>query len=204
MMMDFARRSLSSPAVYDLYQSLVGSPASHRRFIAETLQPRSGERVLDIGCGVGASLRYVPDDVGYVGIDLSPSYIAKAKAAFGDRGTFVCADVNDLDADNLGLFDRAFAYGVLHHLPDAVVGQVGALVRRVVKPGGTFSTIDPCYEPGQHRIAKLFIDNDRGQFVRHRTDYERLAGRIGPVRSAISHDELRIPFTQIIMTVDVG
>ena len=201
MLVDLAKRTLTSPAMFDAYQSLVGAPECHRRFIHEMVRPIPGERILDLGCGVGASIRYLPDTTDYVGIDISEAYIAKARAAYGHRGKFVCADVTKVDADALGTFDRAFAFGVLHHLSDSVAAHAVRLLRHVVKHGGTFVTIDPCLVPGQHMVAKLLIENDRGEHVRDRAGFERIVSDIGKVRTEIHHDLLRIPYTQIVMWV---
>jgi SAM-dependent methyltransferase len=203
MIMDFARGALSFPAVYDSYQSLVGAPRCHQRFIAEMVRPRAGERVLDIGCGVGASVRYLPAGVRYVGIDISEAYIARARADYADRGDFFCVDAGSATAETLGQFDLAFSFGVLHHLSDEMVGRVIDLVRKVVRPGGRFVTIDPCYAAGQNAIAKLIIDNDRGEFVRDRDGYVPLLAGLGEVSAAIHHDLLRIPYTQIVMQVEL-
>lgn len=203
MIVDVAKKALSFPAVFDVYQSLVGAPECHRRFICDMVAPLAGERIADIGCGVGASMRYLPETVGYVGIDISHAYIAKAKADFGSRGEFLCADVTDLDPAGLGAFDRAFSFGVLHHLSDELVVRMLEFVRRVVKPGGTFVTIDPCYVPGQSRVAKFLIDNDRGAHVRTPDEFVRLASRLGTVRTEVHHDLLRIPYSQLIMRIEI-
>jgi len=86
------------PAAFDLYQSAIGAPECHRRFITEQVLPRPGQRVLDVGCGVGASLKFIPDGVGYCGIDISPSYIEAARRAHGSRGEFVCVDLQNAGA----------------------------------------------------------------------------------------------------------
>ena len=203
MIMDFARSALSFPVVYDSYQSLVGAPRCHQRFIAEMVRPRAGERVLDIGCGVGASVRYLPAGVGYVGIDISEAYIDRARADHADRGDFFCADVGSVNAEMLGQFDLAFSFGVLHHLSDEIVARVVELVRKVVRPGGRFVTIDPCYVAGQNAIARLLIDNDRGEHVRDEVGYTRLMTALGDVSAVVHHDLLRIPYTQIVMQVDL-
>lgn len=204
MILDFAKRALSIPAVFDAYQSLVGSPAAHRRIISEMVCPRPGERFLDIGCGVGAIVPLLPQDIDYVGIDLSPAYIEKAKKTHGGKRTFICTDVADADADMLGTFDRAVAFGMLHHVPDDVAAQVAALVRRVVKPGGYFITIDPCYVPQQNTFARFLIGNDRGCFVRDEEGYRRIVQDLGDVTARIHHDLLRVPYTQLVMTVKLS
>ncbi len=203
MIMDFARGALSFPAVYDSYQSLIGAPRCHQRFIADMVRPTAGDRVLDIGCGVGASVRYLPAGVRYVGIDISEAYIARARADHGDRGEFFCVDAGSVKPETLGQFDLAFSFGVLHHLSDQMVARVIALVRNVVRTGGRFVTIDPCYVGGQNAIAKLLIDNDRGEFVRDRDGYTRLMTALGDVSVTVHHDLLRIPYTQIVMQVEL-
>jgi SAM-dependent methyltransferase len=203
MIMDIARSALSFPAVYDSYQSLVGAPRCHQRFITEMVCPLATDRVLDIGCGVGASVRYLPAGVRYVGIDLSEAYIARARSDYAARGEFFCVDVAAAKAEALGRFDLAFSFGVLHHLSDEVVARVVELVRTVVRPGGKFVTIDPCYLPGQSPIAKLLIDNDRGEFVRDVQGYAQLMVGLGTVRSTIYQDLLRIPYTQLVMEIEL-
>src|SRR5262249_27275116 len=118
-----------------------------------------------------------------------------------DRGDFYCVDVGSVKAETLGRFDLAFSFGVLHHLSDEIVARVVELVRKAVRPGGRFVTIDPCYVAGQNAIAKLLIDNDRGEFVRDRDGYTRLMAGLGDVSATVHHDLLRIPYTQVVMQV---
>jgi SAM-dependent methyltransferase len=196
-------RLLATPIVYDTYQSLIGAPGCHARFISEMVLPLRGERILDLGCGVGAGIRFLPKEISYVGIDVNAPYIETARDKYGERYTFICADVSSVDPQSLGSFDRAFSFGVLHHLSDAVAARAVDLIRRVVRPGGMFVTIDPCYASGQSAIAKFLIDNDRGKYVRDQAGFERLVSGMGKVRSRIYHDLLRTPYTQIVMQVTI-
>jgi SAM-dependent methyltransferase len=196
-------RLLATPIVYDTYQSLIGAPGCHARFMSEMVLPVRGERILDLGCGVGASIPFLPEEISYVGVDVSAPYIEMARAKYGERGMFICADASLLNSQSLGSFDRAFSFGVLHHLSETVATRAIDLVRRVLRPGGMFVTIDPCYVPGQSAIGKFLIDNDRGEYVRDQAGFERLVSGIGKVRSRIFHDLLRIPYTQIVMQVAI-
>ncbi len=189
---------LASPLVYDTSQWLVGARHCHAQFM-KMVSPVRGERVLDLGCGVGACLNDVPDGVTYVGIDLSAPYIRAAQARYGSRGTFICADLGSIDGANLGMFDRAFTHGLFHHLPNDVAARALDLVRRVVRPGGKLVTLEPCWVPGQSAIARFLIANDRGKFVRDQAGWERLLSGLGAVQSRIFHDLLRIPYTLIVI-----
>jgi SAM-dependent methyltransferase len=196
------KECLAHPALFDAYQAMIGVPRCHARLIAETLQVQSGERVLDIGCGVGASLRHVPDGARYVGIDVSEAYIRQARRRYKLRGEFICLDLAKVDGDQLGTFDRVFAFGVLHHLPDDLAQRVIELVGQVLRPGGRFMTIDPCYVQGQSRIAKWFIDNDRGRHVRDVNDFKAVLSKLGEIEIRVCHDLYRIPFTHLVCRFD--
>jgi len=95
---------------------------------------RTGERVLDAGCGTGylaAGLRRARPDVLVVGSDLSEGMLGAASAA--GASPLVQADATRLPFGD-GSFDLVVARGVLHHLPDVA----GALAewRRVLAPRG--------------------------------------------------------------------
>jgi len=74
------RRLLTRPWIYDLFQNLVGGVAIRRRFVRDYLGPFPGARILDIGCGTGNMLPFLPGDCGYLGFDFSEDYIAAARA----------------------------------------------------------------------------------------------------------------------------
>ena len=86
-------------------------------FFIQRVKP--GNRVLDIGCGIGALAHAVAEHGGVLlyGIDLSEKNIAQANRQFShERVTFVVGDVlKDLPNEN---FDIAILSNVLEHLPD--------------------------------------------------------------------------------------
>jgi SAM-dependent methyltransferase len=100
--------------------------------VVELLEPRAGERILDIGCGDGAlTERIAAVGAQVVGIDPSPAMLAAARA----RGL----DARSMDAGALpfsGEFDAVFTNAVLHWIPDLTPVLAG--VRRALKPGGRF------------------------------------------------------------------
>lgn len=109
--------------------------------LAERAGLRAGERVLDVGCGRGASLLPAAEAVGpsgvAVGIDLAPGMVAATADEARRRGlTQVHVKVGDAEAPDFpdASFDAVLGGLVLFFLPDAA-----ATVRayaRVLRPGG--------------------------------------------------------------------
>ncbi|HEV2320414.1 MAG TPA: class I SAM-dependent methyltransferase [Verrucomicrobiae bacterium] len=190
----------SYPAAYRLAQRWVGADYARKIFLAEYAKPAPGEKILDIGCGPGDILNYLPK-VNYSGLDLSPEYIRAAQERFGSKGRFCCADVGLATIEGeQGTFDLVLAIGVLHHLDELQAGQLFALARRALSPGGRLVTYDGCYSPGQSFVARWFLDRDRGKFVRTKDQYLHLASAcFSTVHPDLRHDLLRIPYTHLIM-----
>lgn len=68
---------------YDFIETLDMAP---RMAVLAGYATRLGlRRVLDIGCGTGLLLNYLPHDVAYVGIDISPTAVAEASRRFAAR-----------------------------------------------------------------------------------------------------------------------
>ena len=100
--------------------------------VLELLDPRPGERILDLGCGEGAlTEKIVAAGASVVGIDASEEMIAGARA----RGL----DARLMNAERLQLereFDAVFSNAALHWVRDHDAMLEG--VRRALKPGGRF------------------------------------------------------------------
>lgn len=190
---------LELPAVFDTYQWLVGAPACHRAFIRDWVKPLPGERVLDLGCGVGASLCHMPPGVDYTGLDINADYIDEARRRYRDRGRFLVGDVTDFRMDGEAPFDRALAFGVLHHLDDGIVSSMLTLAGKLCRRGAEMVMIEPAYAPGQPAIGKWLIDRDRGRHVRSVEAYRSLVSPFGDVEISVVHDMLNIPYTQAII-----
>lgn len=116
-------------------------------FLAETLRPRAGNRILDVGCGEGlAEMRIGRLHVSQLrlfGIDLMIERVFVARretVAHNQRVGFATADAASLPfRDNV--FDSTFCVAVLQHM-----GDVDAAVRefaRVTIPGGRVLAVEP-------------------------------------------------------------
>lgn len=186
---------MSRPAVYESFQRIMGAKRGRDWIVGDLIRPFPGMRILDLGCGPAEVLSHLPDDVDYVGYDMSAEYIAAANAKFGNRGTFHCRLLEQAEVATLDPFDLVMGIGVLHHLDDDTARQFMTLAKAALKPGGRVLTVDPCFEPGQNPIARFLISKDRGQHVRNKVGYRALTdGIFTDVAGAVTH-RAWIPYT---------
>lgn len=162
-----------------------------RSFEREHLALSPGQRLLDVGCGLGdASLALAADlgtDGQLVGIDFSEAMLAEATrraAAAGCRARYAVGDACAL-AEPDASFDAVRSERVLQWVPDPE--RAIAEMARVVRPGGLlcladsdFSTMrltigDPGLEGRLH--ATMGVDRDRQTTIGGRLD--RVAEAVG-------------------------
>lgn len=190
---------LSNPFFYGWFQKAVSRSRCPETWIRRYLCPVAGERLLDLGCGIGRILDHLPP-ADYWGLDSNPSYVRFAQKNFGHRARFICADLCDTPWPLQGFFDRVMALGILHHLTDEQARLVLDHARRVMKPRAKLVTFDGCYEKGQSPIARVLLSMDRGKYVRTQEGYESLARSV--FRQVSTHMErglLRVPYSHLIM-----
>lgn len=193
------RAVLSSPLVYDTFQRLMGGHVGRTDFARTMVRATAGTRVLDIGCGTGELLDYLPAGVVYDGWDISADYIAAARARFGPRGTFTSGLLTAETVAAVPPYDVVIASGVLHHLDDDDVRRFAALARQAVRGGGRVVTIDPVIAPGQHPLARFLIDRDRGQHVRTAEQYAALVRDTFDAVTGVVRHRRWVPYTHWMM-----
>jgi 2-polyprenyl-3-methyl-5-hydroxy-6-metoxy-1,4-benzoquinol methylase len=146
--------SVSSPREID---ALTSATLKHLRdrwwdaafttFLQDTLQPRAGNRILDVGCGTGkaeVSLGGLGlSQVTLFGIDRVHTRVreaAEATASHNIRAALATADASHLPFASEA-FDSTFCVAVLQHIKD-----LDTAVRefaRVTKPGGRVLVVEP-------------------------------------------------------------
>lgn len=165
------------------------------------VEPRPGDRVLDLGCAAGAMTDFLSaHGCDVVGVDAEPLAIETARSHFpGLR--FEQADVVALPYRDAS-FDKAVAADVVEHIDDATFERMLAEVRRVLVPGGTISIYTP--NP-RHLIERL---KERELLLAQNPTHIGL--RTAPVLRdaleragyAVERDEWRPSFFPVLRTVE--
>ncbi len=112
----------------------------------------TGMKVLDVGCGLGGSSRYLAARHGcdVTGIDLTPEYCAAAtdlsrRLGLGPRIRFECGSALDMPIEDAS-FDLAWTQHVQMNIADK--RGLYAEIFRVLRPGGKFAFHDVLAGPG--------------------------------------------------------
>jgi len=110
------------------------------------LAPKPGERLIDIGSGLGGPARYLAKVCGckVTGIDLTAEFVATAtdlarRAGLAAQVDFQQASATDLPFSD-GSFDLAWSQNVAMNIADRP--RYYAEMRRVLKPGGRLAISD--------------------------------------------------------------
>ena len=111
-----------------------------RELIIEWIDPRPGEKILDICSGTGTLTIMLAERLAgtgkVVGIELSPAQLRVARRKHQPAGlSFIEGDARDVPFPD-GCFDRSVVCGALHELPRDVRRRLLAEAHRVLKPEG--------------------------------------------------------------------
>lgn len=102
--------------------------------LIDLLEPRAGERIVDLGCGSGQLTASIASSGAYViGIDSSPAMIAQARANYPHL-EFRLADAREFELSEP--VQKVFSNAALHWVRDA--GLAASRIAAALLPGGKF------------------------------------------------------------------
>ena len=190
---------LEFPYLYSKFQSLVGGNIREWLFEKHWNLSNFNGKIIEVGCGPADSLQFLPF-AKYVGFDINPSYIDKAKKKWSDRGTFLNGTLKQLENNpELKNADIILFVGVLHHLGDEETDQVLSFAKNILSKDGKVLGIEPAFSKKQSLISKLIVSLDRGVNVRDYDNWKILFQKYFPnIESNLHHNLLRIPYTHIL------
>ena len=119
------------PELYEAKHSFVWQ---YGQDVVKLLDPKPGERILDLGCGTGnLTEKIARSGAEVVGIDSSPEMIGQARRSYPAL-SFVLADAAKMEFNNE--FDAVFSNAALHWMLDAEAVASG--IARALKINGRF------------------------------------------------------------------
>jgi Methylase involved in ubiquinone/menaquinone biosynthesis len=153
------------PELAALYDRISDLQFNDGRKLAEMMGTRTGDAVLDVGCGTGRLAVYLASIVGssgsVTGIDPSPYRVDIARRKLKEKGLksvrFMAGRGEDLGAFRDMEFDRVIYSSVFHWIDDKPAALEEAY--RVLKPGGRvgMNTVDKDHHSAMKQIMEDLI-----------------------------------------------
>jgi SAM-dependent methyltransferase len=120
---------------------------AYHDWLFEAARPFLGERVLEVGAGVGTMTARLGDRGAVVALEVEPDYAQQLRARFANDGrvSVLEGDINDpgLVTRIAGRIDSAMSFNVFEHIPDDVGGM--RHVCESLPPGGHFVCLVPAF-----------------------------------------------------------
>ena len=140
-----------SPETLAPFDHFHGRGVAATEEVATLLQPKAGERLLDIGSGIGGPARWLAAKSGchVTGVDLTPEFCAAARAlnaacGMADRVTIIEGSALALPVPD-GAFDAAYSQNVIMNIADKRHFYREAC--RALRPGGRLALSNLCAGP---------------------------------------------------------
>jgi len=120
------------------YDRVTRFPRERERSV-ELLHLNPGEQLLIIGCGTGADLPFIPQEIRVLAVDLSPAMLRQARAHLRPG-----VELREMDGMALALPDGSYDAAILHMVLEVIPDPVRCLAEaaRVLRVGGRLAVFD--------------------------------------------------------------
>jgi len=172
-----------------IYDPLIEKATAHwRQYSLSHLNPDADRKVLINGIGSGLDIPFLIKGSHYVGTDITPAMLNKARQRASKSECHI--DLEIADSMKLPYANNSFDVVIMHLILAVVPDSEKALAEatRVLKPGGKIYIFDKFLKPGQLAPCRRFLN----VFMRHiatRTDviFEEVLSRQTDL--TINHEE---------------
>ena len=141
------------------YDTIVSGPIDqYRRESISRIDKIQNQDVLINGIGSGLDLPHLPTGARYVGTDITPAMLERARKRAREINIDIQLQV--ADSQSLPFDDDSFDSIIMHLILAVVPNPVLALqeASRVLKPGGRIYLFDKFLQPGQLAIARRTLN----------------------------------------------
>ena len=142
--------------IYDRFVGGVFNSLRERNLKELHRLPLTSSKILLSGIGTGLDLPFLPQGPEYIGVDLTPAMLNKARA----RGKDLNIELQTGDAMGLTFEDNHFDAVIMHLILAVVPNPALALqeAQRVLKPGGYILILDKFLRPGEFAPLRRLIN----------------------------------------------
>lgn len=162
----------------------------HEESAVDFLNVKPGDKILDVGCGVGGPMRAIASHSGanIVGITINEYQVERArmhnkKAGLDSLCEVVCGNFLEMPFDD-NSFDGVYAMEATCHAPK--LEDVYAEIYRVLKPGCLFVSYEwvttEFYDANNKEHVEIVREVERGNALpglRHYSDISKIAKKVG-------------------------
>lgn len=189
---DVDRLRMEDLAALDQLHAGFGPATEH---LLDVLGVGADTNLLDVGCGIGGPARTAAARSGcrVRGVDLSPDFVALARALSERLGLSHLVSFDVGSATDLPYDDATFDRAMMNHVGMNIADKAGVYreVRRVLVPGGRFAVYEQMrVGDGPLTYPMPWADDEQSSFIETRTGYVALLEDAG---FAVEHDEDRTP-----------
>lgn len=156
------------PRLWDVFQYIAGGVVDKRRLCSRHYNGQG--RVLEVGCSVGniseVFLKF--PEISYVGLDIDPLAIKRAKMKFRSHPdfSFVCDDLRNY-AMQSDRFEYILFAGCCHHMDDDLCGSLISTAAKILEHGGIIVVVDPLLPKTTDPLSvRWYINLEQGKYVR--------------------------------------